>query len=249
MAQGLPSGIHIGTSGWNYDGWKGSFYPDNSGQAAMLPEYSRHFASVEVNGTFYSLPRTRTVHGWSGAVPDDFVFSVKASRYITHMKKLKDPDAGLGNLRPVLDAFGGKLGSVLFQLPPGWKCNLERLEQFLKRLPRQYRAAFEFRDRSWLCDEVCALLEAHNAALCIYDYEQYWSPERITADFTYLRLHGPKARAYEGAYEDDVLDRLAQKLKAWEAEGLPVFCYFDNDDKAHAPNDARRLRGKLGQGG
>jgi uncharacterized protein YecE (DUF72 family) len=237
----LPNGIHVGTSGWNYDGWKGNFYPEKLSGERMLEAYAEHFATVEVNGTFYSLPEPNTVKEWTKCVPDDFVFSVKASRYITHMKKLKDPEEPLDNLYPVLEAFGGKLGPVLFQLPPGWGVDTARLSNFLDALSRDFRYTFEFRDESWHCEEVDRLLKKHDAALCFYDYETKQSPRRHTTDFTYMRLHGPEEQAYQGSYKDDLLDKYAQDCLNSRKSGRSVFCYFDNDEKACAPHDAKRL--------
>lgn len=238
----IAKGIHIGTSGWNYDAWKGDFYPEKIGGTRMLEEYGQRFGTVEVNGTFYSLPDPATVEDWCGRVPDDFVFSVKASRYITHMKKLKDPREPLDNLHEVLEAFGGRLGPVLFQLPPNWRLNLERLRNFLDSLSGRYRYTFEFRDDSWHCEAVYDLLAEHDAALCFYDYEKYQSPEKLTTDFVYIRLHGPETQAYQGGYPDETLADWARKCLNWRKSGHAVFAYFDNDEKARAPKDAQRLR-------
>ena len=161
----IANGIHIGTSGWNYDGWKGNFYPEKIAGPRMLEAYGHSFTTVEVNGTFYSLPKSTTVEDWRDKVPDNFGFSVKASRYITHMKKLKDPREPLDNLYEILKAFGGLLGPVLFQLPPSWQMNFGRLKAFLESLSPEYRYAFEFRDESWHCEDIYDLLSQHNAAL------------------------------------------------------------------------------------
>ena len=235
-------GIHVGTSGWNYDAWKGDFYPEKIGGDRMLEEYGGRFGTVEVNGTFYSLPKRATVEDWTQRVSDDFVFSVKASRYITHMKKLKDSREPLENLYDILEAFGDRLGPILFQLPPNWQCNLERLQDFLGSLSKAYRYTFEFRDDSWHCQAVYDLLAEHDAGLCFYDYEQRQSPEKMTTDFAYIRLHGPEAQAYQGSYPDEALEDWARKCLNWRKSGQTVFCYFDNDDKACAPEDAQRLR-------
>jgi len=237
--------IHVGCSGWNYDGWKGNFYPEKISASKMLPEYAKQLETVEVNGTFYSLPKPKSVKEWAKLVPKDFIFSEKASRYITHMKKLKDPKEPLGNLYEILEPFGDKLGPVLFQLPPSWNVNLGRLKDFLNCLSQDFRYTFEFRDKSWLCDEVYAVLHKHNSALCVYDYQQYQSPKELTADFVYVRLHGPEQQAYKGSYKDDVLDGHAKDFKNWQRGGKEVFCYFDNDDKANAPKDAKRLLERL----
>jgi len=238
----LSSGIHIGTSGWNYESWKGAFYPESLGPSKMLRAYAETFSTVEVYGTFYCLPKRETVREWRDQVPEDFRFAVKASRYLTHLKKLKDPEEPLERLFGVLEPFGNKLGPVLFQLPPKWKANPERLEALLEQLPPERPAAFEFRHPSWFCEEVYACLERHGVALCFYDFEQRQSPERQTADFVYVRLHGPEREAYRGSYGDEALGELARKCRAWEQEATSVFCYFDNDQEAFAPHDARRLR-------
>lgn len=238
----IAKGIQVGTSGWNYDAWKGDFYPEKISGARMLAEYGRRFGTVEVNGTFYSLPKPASVEDWAEQVPEDFVFSVKASRYITHMKKLKDPREPLDKLYQVLDAFGDRLGPVLFQLPPNWQLDLDRLKNFLESLSGRYRYTFEFRDDSWHCEEVYDLLAEHDAALCFYDYEQRQSPEKLTTDFAYIRLHGPETQAYQGRYPDEALESWARKCLNWRKNGQSVFCYFDNDEKAYAPDDAQRLR-------
>lgn len=238
----IAKGIHVGTSGWNYDAWKGGFYPEKTNGDRMLEEYGQRFGTVEVNGTFYSLPKPASVEKWTRQVPDDFIFSVKASRYLTHMKKLKDPQEPLDRLYGVLEAFGDRLGPILFQLPPNWHLNLDRLKEFLECLSASYRHTFEFRDDSWHCEAVYDLLAGHEAALCFYDYEQRQSPDKLTTDFAYIRLHGPKTEAYQGRYPDKALVSRARKCLNWRKSGQSVFCYFDNDEKAHAPDDARRLR-------
>ncbi len=244
----LPKGIHIGTSGWNYDGWKGGFYPEKIGGDRMLESYAKTFDTVEVNGTFYSLPEPETVERWVATAPDDFVFSVKASRYITHMKKLRDPREPLQNLYEILQPFGAQIGPVLFQLPPSWRVDTVRLAGFLEELSQDFRYTFEFRDTSWHCEEVYDLLRKHEAALCFYDYERKQSPRLHTTDFFYMRLHGPEAQAYKGHYHDDVLDRYARDCLNSRKSGRSVFCYFDNDEKACAPHDARRLIERINAG-
>ena len=213
----------------------------------MLSEYAQAFSTVEVNNTFCSLPSTGTVRNWCENVPDDFIFSVKASRYITHMKKLKDPREPLDNLAHVLEAFGNKLGPVLFQLPPNWGKNTERLNAFLECLPPDFRYTFEFRNPDWFCDEVTDLLKEKQVASCFYDYKTRQSPKIYTADFLYMRLHGPEKEAYRGSYDDHSLKTFARHaLNAWKS-GRAVFCSFDNDEKACAPGDAKRLSRLLKQ--
>ncbi|NMT63878.1 DUF72 domain-containing protein [Marinobacter orientalis] len=234
-------GIRIGTSGWNFDSWRGSFYPEGLGAEGLLQEYARSFDTVELNNSFYQLPDKTSVNGWLEAAPGGFLFSVKASRYLTHMKKLKDAGEGLDRFLAAVEPFGSKLGPLIFQLPPRWRVNVSRLTEFLDQLPPDYRYAFEFRDTSWLCDEVYEVLTKYNAALCYYDYKGYRSPPVATADFVYARLHGPEEEAYTGSYDGRALAGFARRFVNWEQEGRDVFCYFDNDDKACAPRDAQRL--------
>jgi len=157
------------------------------------------------------------------------------------MKELKDPEEPISNLFEILEPFGQKLGPVLFQLPPNWSVDVDRLRHFLEGLPKRFRYTFEFRDESWFCDEVYQLLDQYNASLCFYDYERKQSPHRHTADFVYLRLHGPEEQAYKGSYPNETLDDYARNCRSWRKNGQSVFVYFDNDDKACAPKDAQRL--------
>ncbi|HEY8964161.1 MAG TPA: DUF72 domain-containing protein [Alphaproteobacteria bacterium] len=233
--------IRIGTSGWNYDGWLGSFYPEGTKQKDLLKTYSTHFKTTEVNNSFYNLPEVKTAKNWYAQTPKDFVFAVKASRFITHMKKLKVDKDSIKRFFTFADALEEKLGPILFQLPPRWKANPERLKTFLKALPKSHRYAFELRDQTWLNDEIFEILHKHNACHCIYDFKGFESPENITADFAYLRLHGMHKQAYSGNYSVPRLKKYAGWIKDWQKNKLDVFVYFDNDQKAHAPKDAHRL--------
>jgi uncharacterized protein YecE (DUF72 family) len=233
--------LRVGTSGWHFDDWVGNFYPDKTPSHQMLKTYARSFNSVEINKTFYSLPDSKTVREWVTETPGDFLFAVKASRYLTHMKKLKDPGQPLDRLVRTLEPLGDKLGPVLFQLPPRWRVNTERLESFLAQTPGGLKCAFEFRDPSWFCDPVYESLEKHGASLCFYDLQQYRSPQVVTADFVYIRMHGPAKTPYEGAYDGRTLAGLARKCRRWRETGKSVYCFFDNDRKACAPGDANRL--------
>jgi uncharacterized protein YecE (DUF72 family) len=179
-------------------------------------------------------------------VPEGFVFAAKASRYITHMKKLKDPDAGLGRFLPRMDLLEDRLGPILFQLPPRWHCNIERLEAFLTALDREHRYAFELRDQSWINDQVLDLLAEHKAAFCIYELDGFVSPQPITADFVYLRLHGPDG-PYRGDYDEQALGRWADRIAGWLDQGRTVYCYFDNDEAGYAAGNALTLRRLLDQ--
>ena len=242
MAQGR---LQIGTSGWQYSHWKGSFYPEKINNDEMLEFYARHFDTVEINNSFYQLPSEETLDEWRDESPKGFEFAVKASRYITHMKKLKDPEEGAGNFLDRVTRLKKKMGPILFQLPPKWKKNPERLEEFLKALPGKHRYAFEFRDPSWFDEEIYESLRRNNAAFCIYHLSGEQSPKEVTADFIYVRLHGP-GEAYEGEYGKKGLSGWAGAIKAWRGEGKDVYVFFDNDQNGYAAKDALRLREMTG---
>ncbi len=241
MAGKKQKNIHIGTSGWNYDHWIGEYYPDAIDKKKMLETYIKEFQTVEVNNTFYQLPDKKKITTWLETVPDNFIFSVKASRYITHMKKLKDPEESTGKFFKGIKEFGEKIGPVLFQLPGHWNANEERLKNFLKALPDGYRYAFEFRDQSWLNDDIYEILSEQGAAFCIYHFEDVFTAREITADFVYVRLHGPNG-AYKGKYEKKMLKDLAGDFRKWADDGKDVFCYFDNDENGYAAQNAAELQ-------
>jgi len=232
--------IHIGTSGFSYGHWEGTFYPDGIKPSGYLDYYLKHFRTVEINNSFYHLPQEKTFAAWRDSVPDDFVFAVKASRFITHMKKLSEPKKSIKLFFDRVSALGKKCGPVLFQLPPRWHCNIERLSDFLKALPKCYKYAFEFRDVTWCNNDVTNLLQKYNAAFCIYDLSGYTSPRFVTADFAYIRLHGPD-RPYAGSYSEKELKEWAVFIKKCYNDGKDVFCYFNNDEWGYAPKDALRL--------
>jgi uncharacterized protein YecE (DUF72 family) len=240
--------IHIGTSGWHYGHWKGHFYPEGLADGLMLQEYARHFRSVEINNSFYRLPDEKTFAEWRETVPEGFVFAVKGSRYITHMKKLKDPEKPVAQLLARTELLGRKLGPILFQLPPRWRLNLDRLRSFLGALPRSHRYAFEFRDESWFAPQVREVLAEAGAAFCIFDLDGRLSPREVTTDFVYIRLHGPDG-PYRGSYPDETLAGWAGAISAWSRQGKDVYCYFDNDEAGYAPRDALRLRVMTGSAG
>jgi uncharacterized protein YecE (DUF72 family) len=233
--------IWIGTSGWQYDHWVGPVYPEELPGGSFLTHYAGMLDSVEVNSSFYGLPSAATVARWREATPPDFLFAVKASRYVTHMKKLKDPDEGIARLFAAIEPLADKLGPILFQLPPRWRVNANRLEAFLAALPAGRHYAFEFRDDSWHCSEVLGMLARHNAAFCVFDLAGRRSPVEVTADFAYVRLHGPDG-AYRGNYDGRALRGWARRIAGWRDAGLDVYCYFDNDEAGYAFANAVRLR-------
>jgi uncharacterized protein YecE (DUF72 family) len=234
--------IRIGTSGYHYRHWVGRYYPEKIRSSEMLAHYIRDFDSVELNNTFYRLPTEAAFDAWRDAVPDDFVFAVKGSRFITHMIKLKDPSRGIVNFVPRAERLGDKLGPILWQLPPGWNVNVERLDQFLEELPRGHRYAVELRNQSWMTDEVLEVLRKHDAAFCIYELAGYQSPMEITASWTYVRLHGPTPHKYQGSYSEKQLEAWAKRIQSWKRKLDTVYVYFDNDDRAFAVDNALTLK-------
>jgi uncharacterized protein YecE (DUF72 family) len=232
--------IYIGTSGWHYKHWLGRFYPEGIKEAGQLSYYIQKFKSVELNNSFYRLPSPKTFSGWRKTVPSDFLFAVKGSRYITHMKKLNVERENIQVFFDSVKKLREKLGPILFQLPPKWKLNIERFEKFLRQLPKKYRYSFEFRNHEWYDKEVYALLKKHKAAFCIYELDGHLSPKEITADFIYIRLHGPGGK-YSGNYKDPVLKKWARDCLKWKNEGRDVYVYFDNDQLGYAAFNALRL--------
>jgi uncharacterized protein YecE (DUF72 family) len=233
--------IRIGTSGWHYKHWVGNFYPEKCPVSKMLAHYYSQFDTVELNNSFYMLPKIETMRCWRDATPRNFEFAVKASRFLTHNKKLKEPENALNNFLPRAEALGEKLGPILFQLPPKWRINLDRLKEFLEALPKYHRYTFEFREPSWLVPQVYDLLRAHNAAFCIYELAGFHTPIEITADWTYVRLHGPGGK-YQGSYSDEVLRTWAKRIAQWSKELKSIYVYFDNDQAGYAAENALQLK-------
>lgn len=238
--------VHVGTSGWHYNHWRGPFYPAELPATRFLEYYVGRFSAAEINNSFYKLPEEQTLADWSKATPNGFLFAVKGSRYITHMKKLKEGEKSVPQFLDRVKALGDKLGPILFQLPPHWGRNVDRLREFLDALPNGYSYAFEFRDPSWFADEVDRALAAKNAAFCVYDFDGRQSPRTVTADFAYVRLHGPDG-PYQGQYDDDTLRDWARVADDWAKQGRDVFCFFDNDEAGYAAQDALRLKQMVDQ--
>lgn len=233
--------IRVGTSGWHYKHWIGAFYPEGTSPSRQFAEYIKSFDTVELNNSFYHLPAKSTFEKWKADSPANFLFAVKASRYITHMKKLLAPRDALSTFLAHAAALGDKFGPVLFQLPPGWNINTVRLKAFLKLLPADHRYTFEFRNTTWYDPSVYELLRAHNVAFCIYELDKHQSPMEITADFVYVRLHGPGGK-YQGRYSIDALRAWVSQCKSWQREGKDVFVYFDNDQAGYAAFNAQELK-------
>jgi uncharacterized protein YecE (DUF72 family) len=237
--------VRVGTSGWIYRSWRGPFYPQPLAQRLWLDHYAGVFDTAEINATFYRLPTQAAVARWRETTPNGFLFAWKASRFITHMKRLRDPETSLARIFAPMETLGPKLGPALFQLPPQMSLDLPRLEAFLALLSPGRRHVLEFRHRSWYVDAVLAALSRANVALCISDHHHAPAPWASTADFVYVRGHGPGGH-YSGSYSDSELGHWAAKIDGWRAKGRDVFAYFDNDIGCAAPGDAVRLKDLLG---
>ena len=231
--------IVVGTSGYNYPEWKGTFYPEKISARKMLPYYAARFTTVEVNYTFYRLPSEKTLDDWLAVTPDGFTFTLKASRRITHDARLKDCEELLNVFCERARRLDPKLGVLLFQLPPWLKKDLPLLEAFLDLLPADLRTAFEFHHKSWLSDDVFESLRDSNAALCIKDDEKFTTPLVATADYGYFRLR-------DEGYTDDDLQRWAGTIAQY-ARGLnDVFVYLKHEEKGVGPEFARKLIDRIG---
>ena len=237
--------VLIGTSGWHYDSWRGPFFPPNLMAKHQLQYYATQFSTTELNGVFYRTPSKLTVANWRDTTDDDFLFAWKASKFITHWKRLSDQSRNsLELMENRLLVLRDKAGPVLFQLPPHFKADADRLASFIKLLSHKRRYAFEFRHPSWYETPPLRVLADANIALCISDHHDAPSPWERTADFLYVRGHGPGGR-YKGHYTSRILEKWAQQIKAWKRQRRDVFVYFDNDQKSAAPKDAMRLKALL----
>jgi uncharacterized protein YecE (DUF72 family) len=230
--------VYIGTSGYQYPHWRGRFYPDDLPKKKWLETYATSFDTVEINNTFYGLPKLETVEEWRQTVPRGFRFALKFSRYGSHTKCLKNPEQTVSAFMECVHQLKSAAGPVLVQLKPDWHCNPERLEHFLKALPPSVRWAFEFRDASWFCDEVYGLLKEHNAAMVIHDMLDD-HPDVDTADWSYHRFHGDH---YKGHYTPQFLSAFADRLAERSRGGREQFIYFNNDAEACAVQDALNLK-------
>jgi len=233
--------LRVGCSGWQYRHWRGAFYPPEITVARWFDYYAAVFDTVEINNSFYRLPEAATFGRWGERAPRNFLFAVKASRYLTHMKKLKDPEDPLERFFGRAHQLGPHLGPVLYQLPPALAQDLPRLEHFLQALPRSAHHTIEFRDPSWYCDEVFELLRVNDVALCLHDMRGSATERVRTASFVYARFHGPSG-CYVGGYSSDRLRGWASWLRTQLADGVDVYAYFNNDVGGHAPRDAVALR-------
>jgi uncharacterized protein YecE (DUF72 family) len=235
------SKILVGTSGWSYRSWRGPFFPDKLPARSQLTYYAKQFLTTELNGVFYRTPTIGAVRSWAAATPDQFIFAWKASKFITHWKRLQPTSRNsLDLLETRLKLLGDKAGPVLFQLPPNFKKDRERLASFLKLLRRRHPYAFEFRHASWYEDDILDLLRNAGSALCISDHHDAPAPWLATAQHVYIRGHGPQGR-YRGRYPRSELKEWALWSHKQTRRGRTVYVYFDNDQKSAAPLDALSL--------
>jgi uncharacterized protein YecE (DUF72 family) len=234
--------VRIGTSGYQYDHWRGVFYPEDLPKRQWFEHYARHFDTVEINASFYRLPETHTFEAWYRQAPRAFLYALKFSRFGSHIKRLRDPEETIGLFLQHASHLGEKLGPVLVQLPPQLKFNPDRLADFLAAAPPEVRWAFEFRSADWFSEETYGLLETHGAALCIHDMLPD-HPRRVTTNWTYLRFHGDH---YRGSYSPQYLSAQAQRIRDYRHQGLAVYAYFNNDEAGYAVQNALSLRRYVG---
>lgn len=238
-----PGTARVGCSGWSYKDWRGSVYPADAPARRWFSLYAERFDTVEINNTFYRLPPVATVEAWARQAPPGFTYAVKVGQFGSHRMKLRDAASWLPNHLDRVERLGPALGPNLIQLPPRWKRNVERLDEALSVAPRSMRWAVEVRDPSWLHDDVFATLARHGAALCIHDLLPD-HPWELTADWTYIRFHGPDAMAakYQGLYGPRRLRRPAERIETWLEAGCDAYAYFNNDYGGNAVADAASLK-------
>ena len=237
-----PTGqIYIGTSGWSYENWEGAFYPAGLPQKSQFEFYSHQFSTVEINATFYHLPHLKTVRNWRDKAPPGFVFAVKGGRFITHIKKLADLGDATRRFFQRIKPMMKRIGVVLWQLPPSLKKDAPLLEQFLRRLSRRFRHAVEFRDPSWLDEEIFGILQRHKIALVSVSSQRMPMNLAVTTNFVYIRFHGLAGGARHD-YSRGELEPWAKHIRQYARAGKIVYAYFNNDLNARAPDNAKLLR-------
>jgi len=235
---------HIGTSGWHYDHWRHRFYPEGLAKAKWLEFYTTHFTTVELNNSFYRLPSEAAFAAWRDSSPANFAFAVKVSRFITHIKRLKNTQEAVETFMSRAGILGGKLGPLLYQLPPNMHRDDDRLESFLSPLPRGMKHVVEFRHQSWLDDKVFEILHKYNIGLCVFDMPSLSCPLVATADFAYIRFHG-STELYSSCYSDEELAGWAKRLADLATNLEAMYIYFNNDAEAFAVRNAITLGGYL----
>jgi len=242
--------IHIGTSGWSYKHWRDIYYPPKLASSKWLPFYAQSFSSTEINGSFYRLPSQETVMKWMEQVPKNFVFCPKMSRYLTHMKKLNDPEEPLERFFGIFEPMKKRMGPVLIQLPPILKFNYDTADYFFSLLKKQYRGyqfVVEIRHTTWLEEDSLTLMTKYDIGFVIsQSHNEFPYLEAITAKNIYVRFHGPK-ELYASPYTDEMLNDFAKKFRRWIKEGHTIWAYFNNDVYGYAIEDAKRLMKMVGK--
>ncbi len=235
---------YIGTSGWHYDDWRGRFYPEKLPKTRWLEFYARHFPTLEINNTFYRLPKESVFQKWHDASPDGFIFSVKVSRYITHVKRLKDCGDEVDKFMSRAIILKNKLGPLLYQLPPGLHRDDDILNSFLTALPPELKHVIEFRHQSWFTEDVYDILRQHNIGFCVFDMPKLTPPLIATADFAYIRFHGSDS-LYSSCYSDEALAGWAERIVELAEKLEAVYIYFNNDVQGYALKNAVTMRDYL----
>jgi uncharacterized protein YecE (DUF72 family) len=242
----MAASIRIGCSGWNYKHWRGAFYPEKLPVKRWFDFYAEHFDTVEINNSFYRLPKAETFDKWGDQAPEGFCYAVKANRFLTQAKKLKDCAEPLQRMMTPFRHLGDRLGPILYQLPPRFKVNLERLEDFLQLVPKDVVNVFEFREKSWLTEEMLALLDRYGASFCVHDMQGSATPRWAAGPIAYVRFHGGEGK-YWGRYSDEGLLDWTDWMVEQARSGRNVWAYFNNDLEAHAIHDAQTLRAMVAQ--
>ena len=237
----------IGTSGWHYDDWRNRFYPEKLPRAKWLEFYARHFPTVELNNSFYRLPSEAAFANWHDLSPANFTFAVKVSRFITHIKRLKNSEEAVENFIQRAMILDEKLGPLLYQLPPNMHRNDETLDSFLSSLPEEMKHVIEFRHQSWLTEEVFEILHKYRAGLCVFDMPSFTCPLLATADFAYIRFHGSED-LYSSYYSDEELADWAKRIADLAINLDTVYIYFNNDVEGFAVKNAVTIRDYLEKG-
>jgi len=235
---------YIGCSGWHYAHWRGLYYPEGLSKPKWLQFYAKQFTTVELNNSFYHLPSEKAFTTWRESTPDDFVFAVKVSRFITHIKRLRNLGSAVENFLSRAVFLKKKLGPFLYQLPPNMKRNDELLQNFLSSLPQNYQHVVEFRHESWIGDAVFDILRRYNVGLCVFDMPDFSCPLVATSDFAYVRFHGSEG-LYWSCYSDEELSQWAQKIAQLGQNIKDIYIYFNNDAEAFAVKNAITLRNLL----
>ena len=236
---------YVGCSGWHYEHWRGLYYPEELPRAKWLSFYAWEFDTVELNNSFYRVPSEKAFTTWRESTPDNFIFAVKVSRFITHIKRLKNLGSAVDNFLSRAGFLKEKLGPLLYQLPPSMRRNDELLQNFLSSLPPKYQHVIEFRHESWIDGAVFDIVRGHNVGLCVFDMPGFSCPLVATSDFAYVRFHGSKG-LYSSRYTDEELSRWAQRIARLGQELKASYIYFNNDAEAFAVENAMTLRSLLG---